>query len=81
MIFREVGNVWALEEAKRNLRQYYFLVGVTEELEDFIQVLQSSIPRFFRGAHEYFINRKDIQFYLKTWENFRLINSMLIKYI
>ncbi|XP_072383683.1 heparin sulfate O-sulfotransferase [Diabrotica undecimpunctata] len=48
------GNKWALNEAKKNLANNYFLVGVTEELEDFIQILELSLPRFFKGATEYF---------------------------
>ncbi|CAH1105871.1 unnamed protein product [Psylliodes chrysocephalus] len=48
------GNKWALTEAKKNLVNNYFLVGVTEELEDFVQILEKSLPRFFKGATEYF---------------------------
>ncbi|CAG5096763.1 Similar to Hs2st: Heparin sulfate O-sulfotransferase (Drosophila melanogaster) [Cotesia congregata] len=50
----EVGNRWALEEAKRNLVNNYFLVGVTEELDEFIHTLQIVLPSFFRGAHDMF---------------------------
>lgn len=34
----------------------YFLVGVTEELDDFISILEQSIPRIFKGAYEYYSN-------------------------
>ncbi|KAJ8681485.1 hypothetical protein QAD02_017272 [Eretmocerus hayati] len=51
----EVGNEWALEEAKRNLQKHYLLVGITEELADFLQVLEAVLPRFFKGAHDLFL--------------------------
>ncbi|RXM29212.1 Heparan sulfate 2-O-sulfotransferase 1 [Acipenser ruthenus] len=47
-----VGSRWALEQAKYNLINEYLLVGVTEELEDFIMMLEAALPRFFRGAAE-----------------------------
>ncbi|CAN9500815.1 unnamed protein product [Ophioblennius macclurei] len=49
-----VGSRWALEQAKYNLMNHYLLVGVTEELEDFIMVLEAALPRFFKGATELF---------------------------
>uniref|UniRef100_A0A3Q3EPU2 Heparan sulfate 2-O-sulfotransferase 1 n=1 Tax=Labrus bergylta TaxID=56723 RepID=A0A3Q3EPU2_9LABR len=45
-----VGSQWALEQAKYNLVNEYMLVGVTEELEDFVMMLEAALPRFFRGA-------------------------------
>ena len=52
------GSEWALSQAKINLVQHYFLVGVTEELQDFIALLEASLPRFFQGATNYFIEGK-----------------------
>ncbi|XP_056648974.1 heparin sulfate O-sulfotransferase isoform X1 [Diorhabda sublineata] len=48
------GNKWALNEAKKNLINNYFLVGLTEQLEEFIQLLELSLPRFFKGATDHF---------------------------
>ena len=39
-----------MDQAKSNLINEYFLVGVTEELEDFIMLHEAALPRFFRGA-------------------------------
>ncbi|KAF3835722.1 hypothetical protein F7725_028280 [Dissostichus mawsoni] len=48
----DAGSRWALEQAKYNLVNEYLLVGVTEELEDFIMILEAVLPRFFKGATE-----------------------------
>ncbi|KAM0728946.1 Heparan sulfate 2-O-sulfotransferase 1 [Formica fusca] len=52
----EIGNNWALDEAKRNLQRHYFLIGVTEELNDFVEVLEYVLPRFFKGAYNFFLH-------------------------
>uniref|UniRef100_A0A2R5LIG4 Putative sulfotransferase n=1 Tax=Ornithodoros turicata TaxID=34597 RepID=A0A2R5LIG4_9ACAR len=52
------GNPWALAQAKQNLINSYFLVGLTEHLEDFVAVLEASFPRIFRGATKKFLSGK-----------------------
>ncbi|XP_059477683.1 heparin sulfate O-sulfotransferase [Neocloeon triangulifer] len=50
----EKGNEWALEEAKKNLLEHYMVVGVTEQMEDFISLLELTLPSMFRGAGQHF---------------------------
>lgn len=45
-----------MEQAKKNLLNNYLVVGVTEEMLDFISVLEITLPRMFKGATEHFIN-------------------------
>lgn len=54
-ICRKPGNKWALTEAKKNLVNNYLLVGVTEELDDFIRMLELTIPRIFKGAMDHYL--------------------------
>ena len=54
------GNRWALERAKYNLVNSYLLVGLTEELGDFVAVLEATLPRFFAGATELYNSGRDI---------------------
>ncbi|XP_070582155.1 heparan sulfate 2-O-sulfotransferase 1-like [Ptychodera flava] len=48
------GSKWALEQAKHNLVEHFFLVGVTEQLEEFVAVLEASLPSMFHGSIERF---------------------------
>lgn len=56
---RVPGSGWALDQAKHNLLHSYFLVGVTEEMVDFVAMLEYSLPRFFRGAYDLYLSGKD----------------------
>ncbi|KAL4219659.1 Heparan sulfate 2-O-sulfotransferase 1 [Mactra antiquata] len=53
---RQPGSRWALEQAKFNLVNNYLLVGVTEELGDFIAMMEVILPRFFKGAMDLYLN-------------------------
>uniref|UniRef100_A0A3B4WSR6 Heparan sulfate 2-O-sulfotransferase 1 n=1 Tax=Seriola lalandi dorsalis TaxID=1841481 RepID=A0A3B4WSR6_SERLL len=57
------GSRWALEQAKYNLVNEYLLVGVTEELEDFIMILEAALPRFFKGATELYKTGTDTAYH------------------
>ncbi|XP_030200679.1 uronyl 2-sulfotransferase a isoform X2 [Gadus morhua] len=46
---REPG-VWALERAKQNVLENYLLVGILEELEDVLLLLERLLPHFFSGV-------------------------------
>ena len=54
------GNSWALEQAKQNLVNKYWLVGVTEELDTFIEVLEWMLPKFFEGATDLYKREGEI---------------------
>lgn len=51
---RSPGNKWALDQAKRNLVEKYLLVGITEEIGDFLAILEATVPRIFKGATKLF---------------------------
>ncbi|UYV67273.1 HS2ST1 [Cordylochernes scorpioides] len=51
----KVGSRWALEQAKHNLEHHYLLVGLTEQLTEFIALLEAALPRFFSGATQHFL--------------------------
>lgn len=52
------GSEWALKTAKLNVLRYYLVVGVTEQMEDFIIVLETVLPRFFKGSVHLYRNGK-----------------------
>jgi len=52
----EPGSAWALQQAKANLAKSYFLVGLTENLEDFVSLLEAALPSFFKNARQLFLS-------------------------
>ena len=62
---RQPGSRWALEQAKRNLVNNYMLVGVTEEMQEFVMVLEAALPSMFKGATDHFQTGKHA---IKEWK-------------
>lgn len=58
------GSQWALDQAKTNLVREYFLVGMTEELSLFIEMLELSLPRMFKGSLE-LLNKSSNELHLR----------------
>ncbi|CAH1730987.1 heparan sulfate 2-O-sulfotransferase 1 [Aphis gossypii] len=49
------GSEWALQQAKRNVLEKYTLVGITEQMGEYLQMLELVIPGgMFRNASEHF---------------------------
>ena len=65
------GSQWALEMAKYNVIHKYLLVGVTEQLGDFVALLEATLPRMFHGATTLYTEGEVlIQFNLKISMSF-----------
>ncbi len=49
LVFRNISSS-TLKKAKQNIEKYYAVVGVLEQLEEFLFTLEGVLPRFFSGA-------------------------------
>jgi len=55
LFYRIPGSEWALRQAKRNVLEKYTLVGVTEQMGEYLKMLELVIPGgMFRNASEHF---------------------------
>ncbi|XP_065284809.1 uronyl 2-sulfotransferase isoform X1 [Dermacentor albipictus] len=45
-----VQNSWALDKARQNIERHFSVVGVLEDLNTTLALLETSVPIFFRGA-------------------------------
>ena len=43
---------WAVEKAKHNVEKYFAFVGIVEDLEGSLEVLEELLPRYFKNARE-----------------------------
>ena len=46
------GHKGALQAAKANIEEHYATVGLLDDLEGFVKVLEDLLPDFFSGAHK-----------------------------
>ena len=51
-IFSGLNTEIALRKAKENVEKHYAVVGVLEELNKTLTVLEHYVPRFFKGAKD-----------------------------
>ncbi|XP_065173289.1 heparan sulfate 2-O-sulfotransferase pipe-like [Atheta coriaria] len=47
---QRLNNVWALKQAQRTVEKYYATLGVLDELNATLEVLEHELPYFFKGA-------------------------------
>lgn len=59
-ISRAFNSPYALQKAKANVEQHYAVVGVLEELELSLKVLEKYVPLFFDGALDVYKGRSAI---------------------
>ena len=52
LLHRFLNDQWALEMAKANVDRYYPVVGVLEELNATLAVLEKKLPYFFKGVQD-----------------------------
>jgi len=52
VVNRPFNSVGALERAKRAVEQHYAVVGILEDLNSTLTVLERYVPRFFAGASQ-----------------------------
>ncbi|XP_060528606.1 uronyl 2-sulfotransferase-like isoform X2 [Cylas formicarius] len=58
----EPNNAWALKTAIENVEKYYPVVGVLEELNATLHVMEKQIPYFFKGAKDIYQRKLYILF-------------------
>ncbi|KJH42886.1 heparan sulfate 2-O-sulfotransferase [Dictyocaulus viviparus] len=61
-----VGSRDALDHAKRNLINKYLIVGISEQIRDFIALLECLIPHFFNGALKHFDSLSESRAHLRN---------------
>ncbi|XP_054711643.1 uronyl 2-sulfotransferase-like [Uloborus diversus] len=47
---------WALNKAKQNIEQYYAVVGILEQMNVTLQILETVLPQFFGGAFKIYLS-------------------------
>lgn len=67
----------ALRKAKENVEKHYAVVGVLEELNKTLTVLEHYVPRFFKGAKDVYWSKLQLC-YTKTFLGLRTSNGVLL---
>ena len=54
--------LWAVNKAKENIKKHYLFVGVLEDLDTSLHMLEVMLPRYFQAARE--IYRNPVRFFV-----------------
>ena len=57
VVFRGFNTERALNLAKENVEKHYAVVGVLEEMNKTLTVLEHYVPRFFKGAQDVYFSK------------------------
>ena len=49
-VCRKFNSQEAFEIAKSNVEKYFTVVGITEQMQDSVTVMEAKLPKFFKGA-------------------------------
>lgn len=55
--YRVLNDRWALERAKSNVERYFSVVGILEELNSTLAVLERQLPYFFTGVKDLYYKK------------------------
>ncbi|CAF0763172.1 unnamed protein product [Didymodactylos carnosus] len=71
---------WAVEKAKSNIDKYYTVVGLTENIEQLLFILEKLLPNYFRNISLVYIKKRrpHINFSPRKWRKELKPNTHLI---
>ena len=78
VLFRGFNTEVAMRKAKENVEKHYAVVGVLEELNKTLTVLEHYVPRFFKGAKDVYWS-KNISFFSSIFSTY-LMFQMKCRY-
>ena len=56
-VCKKFNNKVALEIAKSNVKKYYSVVGITENIKDTLRVMEDKLPEFFSGSYNLYLEK------------------------
>lgn len=68
-LLRGFNTDYALQKAKENVERNYAVVGVLEDLNTTLTVLEHYVPKFFKGAKDHYWSEYDFYYMLSYIEN------------
>ena len=57
LLFRKHNHRWAFDEAVANVEKFFTVIGILEDLETTLTVLEEKVPEFFTGVTDLHASR------------------------